>query len=91
MSPATSDTGNTRHSTPSTPRFCTRLVTSLGGHCVGLPLVLPHVGMDKLDHVCPDGGLENGREGCGLVSWLAIVTKHRDHRSCRLTEENVIL
>ena len=75
MGPSSPDTRNTRDSTTSTPRLGTRLVASFGGDCIGLPLVLPHVGVHKLDHVGPDGRLEDGRER-GLPTGLATIIKH---------------
>lgn len=41
-------------------------MTSLLTHGIRLPLILGHSGVDLLDDIRTDGGLENGREGsCG--------------------------
>jgi hypothetical protein len=63
-------------------------VTSLHGDSVGLSLVLGHSGVDRLDNVGTDGGLEDGGERGGLAGLLAIGTEDRDGRSGGLEKSN---
>mmetsp|Transcript_1424 Transcript_1424/g.1416 ORF Transcript_1424/g.1416 Transcript_1424/m.1416 type:complete len:282 (+) Transcript_1424:293-1138(+) len=51
VSATTGSTRNTCHSTTSAPRFSRRVVARLWAHCIGLPLVLCHVGVDLTDKV----------------------------------------
>jgi hypothetical protein len=65
VSTGTVDTRNTSNSTTSTPRFGRGLLTSLGRNGIRLTLVLGHVGVDKVDNVRTNGGLEDGRKRDG--------------------------
>lgn len=75
MSATTPDTRDTGDGTTCAPGLGTGLVTCYGLDRVGLPLVLPHVGVDELDHISPDGRLEDSRER-GLGGGLAALPKH---------------
>ena len=65
------DTGDTRHSATSPPRFSRGLVTGLLGHGVRLTVVLVDLGVDELDDVGTDGAAEHLRQG-SLRSLLAL-------------------
>jgi hypothetical protein len=54
---------NSGNSTTSTPGLSRGLMTSLLRDGIGLTLVLGHVGVDKVDNVGTNGGLEDGGEG----------------------------
>jgi hypothetical protein len=55
------------------------LFTSLGGHGVGLTLVLGHVGVDMVHNVRTDGSLEHSRERDGSIAGLARFGEHADN------------
>jgi hypothetical protein len=80
VSTRTVDTRNTGNSTTSTPRFGRGLFTSLGRDSVRLTLVLGHVGVNKVDDIRTNGGLEDGRErdgGSNVLSGLGVNVKNR--------------
>lgn len=66
-------------------------MTSLLAHGIWLPLVLGHSGVDLLDDIRTDGGLENGREGGRAPAGSAIGAVNADGRTSRLegTEKHV--
>jgi hypothetical protein len=80
VSTRTVNTRNTSNSTTSTPRFGRGLFTSLGRNRVRLTLVLGHVGVDKVDNIRTDRGLEDGRKrdgGSDVLSGLGENVKNR--------------
>lgn len=65
----------------SSPGLGRGLVTGLLAHGIGLALVLGDSLVHLLDDIRTDGGGEDGREGVGGLSGLAIGTQDRDGRS----------
>lgn len=59
-------------------------MTSLDGDGVRLALVLGETGVDSLNNIRADRGLEDGREGGGGSAGLAIGADDRNGRSGRL-------
>lgn len=65
----------------SSPGLGRGLVTGLLAHGIGLALVLGDSLVHLLDDIRTNGGGEDGREGVGGLSGLAIGTQDRDGRS----------
>lgn len=64
-------------------------MTGLLAHGIGLALVLGDSLVHLLDDIRTDGGGEDGREGVGGLSGLAIGTQDRDGRSgCHFAQES---
>lgn len=79
MRTTSTDTGNTGHSSTSTPRLGGRLVTSLTGDGVGLTTVLGDVGVDELDDIRTNGGLQDSGDLDGSRGLLAVKTIDSDN------------
>lgn len=56
-------TGDTGHCAPGTPRLCCCLVAGLHADCIGLAVVLVHVGVNCAHNVGADGSAAKGRTG----------------------------
>lgn len=59
-------------------------MSSLLTHSIRLPLVLSHSGVDLLDDIRSDGGLENSRESSGGSASGTIGAVNGDGRTSRL-------
>ena len=69
VSATTRSTGNTCHRSTSAPRFGRSVIARFWAHCVGLPLVLGHVGVDLTDKVWSQWWLQHigHRHGTSLL------------------------
>lgn len=73
----------------SSPGLGRGLVTGLLAHGIGLALVLGDSLVHLLDDIRTDGSSEDGREGVGGLSGLAIGTQDRDGRTgCHFAKES---
>jgi len=73
----------------SSPGLGRGLVTGLLAHGIGLALVLGNSLVHLLDDIRTDGGSEDGREGVGGLSGLAIGTQDRNGRTgCHFAQES---
>lgn len=78
------DARHTGDGATGTPRLGRVLVTGLLGDCVGLSLVLGNVGVDKVDQVRADGGLQDSGQLDSVLGLRAIEVEYANGGASKL-------